>query len=146
WHGITPTDYIFPFFLFIVGVAIPVAFTKRLAESPRRDLYRKILFRSAAIFGRGLAIAAIPFFVLGETAVPEPLKGLAVLSIVAALFFLYIRKYRIFTALVAVWAVIVFGFYFSGWEVTPYNLAGMRIFGVLQRIAVCYLFASIIFL
>ena len=25
WHGITPTDFIFPFFLFIVGVAIPLA-------------------------------------------------------------------------------------------------------------------------
>ncbi|MEP6704974.1 MAG: DUF5009 domain-containing protein, partial [Acidobacteriota bacterium] len=24
WHGITPTDYIFPFFLFIVGVAVPL--------------------------------------------------------------------------------------------------------------------------
>ena len=146
WHGITPTDYIFPFFLFIVGVAIPVAFTKRLAESPKRELYRKILFRSAAIFASGWAISAIPFFVIGETTIPWPLKWLAVLSIVAALFFLYIRKFKIVAALVAVWAVIVFGFYFSGWEVTPYNVAGMRIFGVLQRIAICYLFASIIFL
>ena len=30
WHGITPTDYIFPFFLFIVGVAIPLALGKRV--------------------------------------------------------------------------------------------------------------------
>ena len=100
WHGITPTDYIFPFFLFIVGVAIPVAFTKRLAESPKQELYRKILFRSAAIFASGWAISAIPFFVIGETTIPWPLKWLAVLSIVAALFFLYIRKFKIVAALV----------------------------------------------
>ena len=146
WHGITPTDHIFPFFLFIVGVAIPVAFTKRLAESPKRELYRKILVRSAAIFASGWAISAIPFFVIAETTIPWPLKWLAVLAIVAALFFLYIRKFKIVAALVAVWAVIILGFYFSGWEVTPYNVAGMRIFGVLQRIAVCYLFASVIFI
>ncbi len=30
WHGITPTDYIFPFFLYIVGVSIALAYTKRL--------------------------------------------------------------------------------------------------------------------
>ena len=34
WHGITPTDYIFPFFLFIVGVAIPIAFAKRMKDGP----------------------------------------------------------------------------------------------------------------
>ena len=43
WHGWTPTDLVFPFFLFIVGVAIPLAFANRL-ESGRstRDLYAKI--------------------------------------------------------------------------------------------------------
>ena len=30
WHGVTPTDYIFPFFLFIVGIAIPIALGKRI--------------------------------------------------------------------------------------------------------------------
>jgi predicted acyltransferase len=46
WHGITPTDYIFPFFLFIVGVAIPIAFAKRLKEEEKsRDIYYKILAR-----------------------------------------------------------------------------------------------------
>jgi predicted acyltransferase len=146
WHGITPTDYIFPFFLFIVGVAIPVAFTKRLAETTKRALYRKIVFRFAAIFASGLAISAVPLFVINETAIPWPLKWLAVLAIVAALYFLYVRKFLIAFILIGVWALIVLGFYFGGWDVTPYNFAGMRIFGVLQRIAVCYLVASIIFL
>src|SRR5258708_40100285 len=46
WNGWTPTDLVFPFFLFIVGVAIPLAFGRRnrLGESggSKRDLYWKI--------------------------------------------------------------------------------------------------------
>ncbi len=30
WHGCTPTDLVFPFFLFIVGAAMPFSFSKRL--------------------------------------------------------------------------------------------------------------------
>ena len=37
WHGWTPTDLIFPFFLFIVGVAIPFSFKRRLAEGADRQ-------------------------------------------------------------------------------------------------------------
>jgi predicted acyltransferase len=146
WHGITPTDYIFPFFLFIVGVAIPIALGKRIRESITRDLYRKIFTRSAAIFASGLAISALPLFVINRTGIPWPLKWLAVLSIIAALFFLYLRKYRVAVGLVGVWAVIVFGFQFAGWEVAAYDVRTMRIPGVLQRIAVCYLAVSLIYL
>jgi predicted acyltransferase len=46
WHGITPTDYIFPFFLFIVGVAIPIALSKRIEAGITRDVYYKIISRS----------------------------------------------------------------------------------------------------
>ena len=53
WHGITPTDYIFPFFLFIVGVAVPIAFSKRIAAGITCDTYVKIFARSATIFAVG---------------------------------------------------------------------------------------------
>lgn len=146
WHGITPTDYVFPFFLFIVGVAIPIALDKRIEEGITGDVYKKIFTRSAAIFASGLAISAVPLFVINETAIPWPMKWLAALSIIAALYFLYLRKFRIALALAAAWALIVFGFYFAGWEVTAYNAGTMRIPGVLQRIAVCYLIVSLIYL
>ena len=146
WHGITPTDYVFPFFLFIVGVAIPIALQKRIDEGITRGVYLKILSRSAAIFATGLAISALPLFVIGETTVPWPLKWLAALSIIAALYFLFVRKFKIAFALIGVWAVILGGAYIAGYTVTPYNFSGMRIPGVLQRIAVCYLIASIVFL
>ncbi len=43
WNGWTPTDLVFPFFLFIVGVAIPLAFGKRIERGdPRRALFIKV--------------------------------------------------------------------------------------------------------
>src|SRR5262245_21022437 len=45
WNGWTPTDLVFPFFLFIVGVAITLALGR-----PRPGIYAKILRRSAIIF------------------------------------------------------------------------------------------------
>ena len=41
WHGVTPTDLVFPFFLFIVGVSIVLALSKR--KSTSRSIYFKIL-------------------------------------------------------------------------------------------------------
>jgi predicted acyltransferase len=42
WNGITPTDLIFPFFLFIMGVAITLAFTKKITvQSSNKLLYKK---------------------------------------------------------------------------------------------------------
>jgi predicted acyltransferase len=146
WHGITPTDYIFPFFLFIVGVAIAIALGKRLNDENKAKIYRKIFFRSASIFATGLAISALPLFYIGETDIPWPLKWMAAVAMFAALLFLFLRKFMIAAILVGVWLVIVVGFYFAGYTITPYNIATMRIPGVLQRIAVCYLIASVIFL
>src|ERR671938_658463 len=47
WNGWTPTDLIFPFFLFIVGVAIALAFGRRLDfGGSKRDLYLKVFRRT----------------------------------------------------------------------------------------------------
>ncbi len=45
WHGWTPTDLIFPFFLFIVGVSMAFSFGKRLELGGRSDLYRQVIRR-----------------------------------------------------------------------------------------------------
>ena len=43
WHGWTPTDLVFPYFLFIVGIAIPFSFARRLRDgADRRDLLRHV--------------------------------------------------------------------------------------------------------
>ena len=63
WHGWTPTDLIFPFFLYIVGVAMPISYTSRRAQgSWSSELRRHALKRSLVIFGLGSFMALFPFF------------------------------------------------------------------------------------
>ena len=63
WNGWTFTDLIFPFFLFIVGVAIVFAYSKRLERGvPKKPLVVKAMKRAAILFGLGLLLAAWPYF------------------------------------------------------------------------------------
>lgn len=89
WHGITPTDYIFPFFLFIVGVAIPLGLGKRVEEGVNSAVYLKILRRTAIIFLLGLFLAAFPFFDLANLRIPGVLQRIAVCYLVASLIFIH---------------------------------------------------------
>ncbi len=62
WHGWTPTDLVFPFFLFIVGVAMALSFGKRMeAGANTEDLKKKVWSRGAIIIGLGLFLNAFPF-------------------------------------------------------------------------------------
>ncbi|WP_277878032.1 acyltransferase family protein [Tolypothrix sp. FACHB-123] len=55
WHGCTPTDLIFPFFLFIVGAAMPFSLSKYTKENcPTREVYWRIGRRALILFGLGL--------------------------------------------------------------------------------------------
>ena len=97
WHGATPTDLVFPFFLFIVGVAITLALGKRVEQgSVKKDIYLKIVRRSVIIFALGLFLAAFPFYNFTKE--------------------------------------------------TFLDISTLRIMGVLQRIAVCYLVTALIFI
>jgi predicted acyltransferase len=97
WHGATPTDFVFPFFLFIVGIAITLALGKRVESGGiNRDIYTKIFRRALIIFALGLFLAAFPFY----------------------------------------------NFTNGEWI----DISNLRIMGVLQRIAVCYLISSLIFI
>ncbi len=89
WHGWTPTDLVFPFFLFIVGVAITLAFRSRV-ESGRsaRDLYLKVVKRTLIIFGIGLFLNAFPYFGLSELRIPGVLQRIAVCYFFASIIFL----------------------------------------------------------
>ena len=59
WHGLTPTDLVFPFFLFIVGVSMYFSF-KRYNHELTANSAEKILKRTAAIFLVGLLLNAFP--------------------------------------------------------------------------------------
>ncbi len=61
WDGLTPTDLVFPFFVFIIGVAMAYSFRK-FDASNRMTWYIKILRRTALIFLLGLLLNAFPFY------------------------------------------------------------------------------------
>jgi len=60
WHGWTPTDLVFPFFLFIVGVAMPFSFEKRLQNGNRFSLMAKVLQRTSVLFLIGFLLGVFP--------------------------------------------------------------------------------------
>lgn len=102
WHGCTPTDLVFPFFLFAVGNAMAFVMPK-LQDAGQAVFWRKVLKRTILIFVIGLFLNWWPFVHW----VGDELR-------------------------------------FRAW-VDPDNAAhGVRIFGVLQRIAVSYFFAAVL--
>ena len=89
WHGWTPTDLVFPFFLFIVGIAIPLAFGRRLESGgSTRDVYIKIVKRTLIIFAMGLFLNGLPYFGLAEYRIPGVLQRIAACYFFASIIFL----------------------------------------------------------
>jgi predicted acyltransferase len=102
WHGLTPTDLVFPFFLFAVGNALAFVMPK-LEAAGDKVFWRKILKRTILIFLIGLFLQWWPFFQ-------------------------WVNNRLVFQNWIS--------------HDNPEN--GVRIFGILQRIALCYFFASVI--
>lgn len=84
WHGWTPTDMVFPFFLFVVGVSIALALGPAL-ERGAGGLPVRVLRRAAVIFALGLLLHALPFFPLATLRIPGVLQRIAVCYLLAAL-------------------------------------------------------------
>jgi predicted acyltransferase len=117
WHGWTYTDTIFPFFLFIVGVAMAFSFQVRAAKGGGRGaLALHALRRAAIIFGIGLAINASSIFLFhrAHIRIPGVLQRIAVCFFVAALVFLFGGKRG---ALVA--AIALLGVYWALMALVP---------------------------
>lgn len=92
WNGLTPTDLIFPFFIFIVGVSIALAYTKLIRKGVSiRSMHGKILFRSLKIFVVGLLLNYIHHFKLSELRYAGVLQRIAVVFLVCSLLFLHSR-------------------------------------------------------
>ena len=93
WHGWTPTDLIFPFFLFIVGVAIPFSLGRRMeAGDPRGRLFLRVLRRSVILVLFGLLLAAWPFFDLGNLRLPGVLQRIGVVYLAVGAAYLWLGR------------------------------------------------------
>jgi len=104
WHGCTPTDLVFPFFLFAVGNAMSFVMP-RMEQAGTGYFLKKVFKRALLIFSIGLFLNWSPFLMWSDNQLV-----------------------------------------FKPWEWTTDDgvLHGIRIFGVLERIAVAYFFASLI--
>ena len=113
WHGWTPTDLVFPFFLFIVGISISLSLGRKAAEGARSAaLVFKILKRSALIFGLGLFLHLFPQFHPSTVRIPGVLQRIALCFLFGALIFLKTRpRMRLALSLlllVGYWALLTF--------------------------------------
>ena len=92
WNGWTFTDLIFPFFVFIVGVAIPYSFAGRMArgESPRK-LFWHISRRCVLLFAVGVFLNGYPQFDLHTLRVMNVLQRIAICYFLASILYVYLR-------------------------------------------------------
>ena len=89
WHGITPTDLIYPFFIFIVGISIVLAYKKRKeAGLPKKELYKKIVIRSIKIFAVGIFLNLFPSFDFETLRVAGVLQRIAIVFAACSFLFL----------------------------------------------------------
>ena len=90
WNGLSLTDQVAPFFLFILGVSIVFAFSRRLDDGlPKTDLYRKIIFRAIKIYLVGMFLNLMPAFDLHTIRWTGTLQRIAIVYLFCALIFLH---------------------------------------------------------
>ncbi len=146
WNGATPTDWIFPFFLFIAGVSISFALGKRVDErTVDRGVYFKIIKRTGLLFALGILLEIFPFYNIWTAAWFEPstlrimgvLQRIAICYLVAALIFLHTNWKRQATVV----AVILLGYWalmtlinVPGCEVTTFNDRACNLAGYIDRV------------
>ncbi len=120
WSGWTFTDWIFPFFLFIVGVAMVYSFAKRKETGANKaDLYKQIFKRSLKIFALGLFLNGFPFgllfghqFDISTMRIPGVLQRIAVCFLVVSIIYLNtsfrVQLATVVALLVGYWALLAF--------------------------------------
>jgi predicted acyltransferase len=113
WHGWTPTDLVFPFFLFIVGISLSLSLTKRKSQdSGRFQLHLKIFRRASILFALGVLLNLIPAFDFSTVRIPGVLQRIAVCYLIVALLFLKTSPLaRLLIALgilVSYWLILAF--------------------------------------
>ncbi|WP_317195488.1 acyltransferase family protein [Rufibacter psychrotolerans] len=113
WHGCTPTDLVFPFFLFIVGVSIAYALSgaRQLPETHSATILR-VVRRGLTLFALGLFLALFPKFDFETVRIPGVLQRIGVVFIIAGIIFLKTERRTqlaiIATLLIGYWALMMF--------------------------------------
>lgn len=122
WHGCTPTDLVFPFFMFIVGVSTWFSLSK-YQNGVSKDLTIKILKRTVIIFLIGFCLNLFPLFDFGTVRVMGVLQRIAIAYGLGGIICVYFKRAKLLIVLIisllGYWALLFFGS-----EVAPYSLEG----------------------
>ncbi len=118
WHGLTPTDLIFPSFIFIVGISISFAYK---AKKLNATSYKKITIRSLKLIALGLFLnwflPYFPFFKSFETLrFPGVLQRIGIVFFFSALLFL---RFQWKTLLIIAFSTLLIYWLFLGFVPLP---------------------------
>lgn len=134
WHGFTPTDLVFPSFLFAVGNAMAFVMHK-YENQPASVFWGKILKRTFIIFLLGYLMYWFPFFreaeggglelkPIAETRIPGVLQRIALCYFFASIILHYTsRRFALWFSVIALFAYWGIS-YFFGDPSDPYSLTG----------------------
>lgn len=108
WNGCTPTDLVFPFFLFIMGVSITYALESKKADLAQRNkLVFGIFKRAIILFLVGVAINLFYKFDFGTLRIPGVIQRIAVVYLLVSLLYIYSSRK---TWLLFFWLILI-GYY-----------------------------------
>lgn len=139
WNGCTPTDLVFPFFIFIMGAAIPFAMPNKIYD---QTTFNKIIVRSVRIFCLGLFLnyfSQITFFGLEGIALLIA-RLLVTFGVAYALLGNFSPKVKTILAFLTLALLLILAFS----KIEAYQ--EVRIPGVLQRIGIVYFFTALLYL
>ncbi|MDN3674188.1 DUF5009 domain-containing protein [Flavobacterium branchiarum] len=139
WHGCTPTDLVFPFFIFIMGVAVSFAMPNKTFDS---TTFNKILVRSLRMFCLGIFFnffAKIQLF--GLEGIPL-LIGRLIITI--AVGYALMGNFSAKVKNILAFSILFIYLFLAYSGIEAYQ--DVRLPGVLQRIAVVYFVVSLLYL
>lgn len=100
WNGFTPTDLVFPTFLFLVGVSLVFSTDSRLAKGDSRlSIALHAIRRSAILFLLGLVVNGYPQFVWGSLRIYGVLQRIAICYLIGSLLYLFTKRVSVQIAL-----------------------------------------------
>lgn len=109
WNGCTPTDLVFPTFLFLTGTSLVFSFRSRLARGVgKRELFLHTLKRSVILFFIGVLLNALPFFHLGTLRIYGVLQRIALCYLCVSILYLWNRRPAF---LLSVTALLLLGYW-----------------------------------
>src|SRR5271170_5768656 len=115
WNGFTPTDLVFPTFLFLVGITTVYSTASRLAKGDtKQDLFLHVLRRSIVLYLLGLVVNSFPYFHLHTMRFYGVLPRIAICYLMTATLYLISADWRnkailVVAAVAGYWILMRFG-------------------------------------